>query len=68
MTAILVDALIGTGIFLLVAPFIFAVIAVAVSILQGMTMLTGSLLVSAKRRSWQLWCPGWCETTFLDGF
>ncbi len=64
-TRIVVDILIGFGIFLLLAPVVFGALAVAISILQGIIILIGSLVVSAKHRHWETWAP---ELTLPDWF
>lgn len=68
-TRIVVDILIGAGIFLIVAPVVFGAIAIAISLLQGIVLVIGSLVVSARRRHWTSWEPEWTiPDWFGDGF
>ena len=61
--------LVGAGIFLIIAPVIFAALAVAISLLQGCVILAGSVIVSIRHRRWESWVPEWTVPDwFGDGF
>ena len=69
MTSIIVDVLVGAGIFLVVAPVVFGALAVAISLAQGCVIVIGSVIVSLRHRHWESWIPEWTRPDwFGDGF